>query len=167
MRTLLLAALFTFLPMSASAQIGAANDASTPEPDQRVQAALDADDWNYEIDGDGDFKLVVGFSNEDRSQLVWVRSTTLTVSDMEIREIWSPVYANGNSQSVPPDVAQWAIEESWNLTIGSLAADAQGTVYVVSKIDAIAQSSILSSVIRVTASTGDELEKVYSADDDL
>jgi hypothetical protein len=53
------------------------------------------------------------------------------------------------------------------MKIGSLASDANGTVYFVAKIDANAPPDVLSSVIRTASSVGDELEKEKSTGDDL
>lgn len=164
MRRLILAIIVSLFVSPAFGQIGSSS--SSPSYDARVKQALDAEDWNYEIDEDGDFKLVVGFSNEDRSQLVYVISNTLENQGMEIREIWSPVYTSASS-TIPDDVAQWALRASWNQVVGSLAVSGDGTVYFVAKIDANASPGILSKTIRVAAASGDELEKEKSPGDTL
>ncbi|PEN12522.1 hypothetical protein CRI94_13425 [Longibacter salinarum] len=164
MRTLLLAVVLSLAVFPASAQIGSSS--SSASYDTRVKKALDAEDWNYEIDDDGDFKMVVGFEEEDRSQLVWVISNTLENQGLEIREVWSPVYKSETS-TLPDEIAQWAIEASWDMVVGSLAADGSGTVYFVAKIDAEASSEVLSKMIRIAAGAGDELEKQKSPGDEL
>jgi len=111
--------------------------------------------------------MVISFSEEDRSQLVYVISRTHEANDLEIREVWSPVYRTENGNTVPAEIAQWALEQSWDLTIGSLAASPDGKVYFVGKIDADAPAPVLSSIIRIAASTGDELEKMQQTGDDL
>lgn len=128
-----------------------------PEYDEEVKQKLDSEGWNYEIDGDGDFKMIISFDEEDRSQLVYVISNTHG-DDIEIREIWAPVYKNEDGTSIPGDIATWALESSWNLIIGSLASNGN-TVYLVAKIDADAPASVLSDVVRTVASSADELEK--------
>lgn len=95
--TTLLLSLFVLLP--AQAQIGGSSSS-----DERVQKALDQEGWNYEVDSDGDFKLVVTFNGTDRSQLVYVISRTSSIRDMEIREVWSPVYKTDDT--VPDEVTQ-------------------------------------------------------------
>ena len=70
---------FAFLP---------AEDKTVRNPDSRVEKALKKLGLKYEVDEDGDFKLV--FAVEDN------RSTTETLGKMEIREVWSPI-ANTNS----------------------------------------------------------------------
>jgi len=136
----------------ALAQIG-----SEPEYDEEVKQKLDSEGWNYEIDGDGDFRMVISFSDEGRSQLVYVISDTYG-DDIEIREVWSPVYKNEDGLTIPGDIAVWGLENSWDLIVGSLASSGD-TVYLVAKIDADAPASVLSNIIRTVASSADELEK--------
>ena len=150
-----LPSLFAILLLSvapAFAQIGA-----EPEYDEEVKQKLDSEGWNYEIDGDGDFKMIISFEEENRSQLVYVISNTHG-DDIEIREIWAPVYKNEGGTSIPGDIAAWALESSWDLIIGSLASNGD-TVYLVAKIDAHAPAPVLSDIIRTVAASADELEK--------
>lgn len=53
------------------------------------------------------------------------------------------------------------------MTVGSLAMDRSGTTYFVAKIAKDASADDLSSIIRLAASVGDELEKEQSTADDL
>jgi hypothetical protein len=146
---------------SAHAQLGTAD--SAPDHDERVKQQLDAEGWTYEIDEDGDFKMVVGFDDEDRSQLVYVISTTMESGDLEVREVWSPVYTTDGP--LPAKIARWALDRAWDQIVGSLASNG-GTVYFVAKIDAKAPPEVLSRIIRVAASTGDELEKEQEVERD-
>jgi hypothetical protein len=59
------------------------------------------------------------------------------------------------------------MERSWQLKLGSLAMDPTGTVYLVAKIDSNAPPKVLSEVIRVAASSADDLEQEQSTADDL
>lgn len=156
--TVLLLSLLFGLP--AQAQVGGSSSA-----DERVRKALDQENWNYEVDGDGDFKMVVSFSGMDRTQLVYVISKTYNVRDMEIREVWSPVYKTEGE--VSDDVARWAATRSWDLKLGSLAMSPNGTIYLVTKLDSNAPPEMLSDVIRVAASSADDLEQEQSTADDL
>lgn len=136
----------------ALAQIGV-----DPEYDEGVKQKLDSEGWNYEIDGDGDFRMVISFSDEGRSQLVYVISDTYG-DDIQIREVWSPVYKNEDGLTIPGDIAVWGLENSWDLIVGSLASSGD-TVYLVAKIDADAPAPVLSDIIRTVAASADELEK--------
>jgi len=55
-------------------------------PDAGIAKKLDAAGLKYEVDGDGDYKLL--FEAEgDRTQIVWVRSSVETLGNMRIREV--------------------------------------------------------------------------------
>jgi len=60
-------------------------------PDHRVSSILDQLGLNYEVDGDGDFRLLFGLG-DGRSQLVFVDSKTYRYQGLEVRSIWSPAY---------------------------------------------------------------------------
>lgn len=149
-----LTVLLFLIASPAFAQVGGDSE---PGYDEVVKQKLDSEGWTYEIDGDGDFRMIISFSDEDRSQLVYVISNTYG-DDIEVREIWAPVYKTEDGTSIPGDIASWALESSWDLIIGSLASNGD-TVYLVAKIDADASASVLSDVIRTVASSADELEK--------
>lgn len=162
MRTLVVLLLSTLFALPLHAQ---PDDTADVNYDETVKEQLDAEGWNYEIDGDGDFKMVIGFSSEDRSQLVYVISNTNSNQEFSVREVWSPVYSSQGS-GIPDEVASWALERSWDMIVGSLASNG-GTVYLVVKLDADASAERLSNTIRLAASVGDELEKEQSDRDDL
>src|SRR5207342_782892 len=60
-------------------------------PDKIVKAQLDSKSLKYEVDKDGDFKVVYQTTG-GRTQLAYVRSTTNSYGSLKIREIWSPGY---------------------------------------------------------------------------
>src|SRR5689334_626624 len=66
--------------------------AGTPDPALKVQ--LDSLDLKYEVDSDGDYKVVFDLGG-GRSQLVWLRSAVETYGSLKVREIWSVGYKHG------------------------------------------------------------------------
>lgn len=74
--------------------------AHAAEPDKAVGRVLKQLDYPYEIDEDGDYKLVFD-AGEDRTQLVFVRSSVEEFGSHKIREIWSPGYNSPASSSRP------------------------------------------------------------------
>ncbi len=85
-------------------------------PDPRVERALKKLGLKYEVDEDGDFKLV--FAVEDnRAQVVIINSTTEALGKMEIREVWSPI---AKFASNPPcDLSLELLEKHGTFKIGS------------------------------------------------
>jgi serine protease Do len=58
--------------------------------DSRVQRSLDQQDLKYEIDKDGDFRLV--FEMEDGcNQVAYVTSQTMELGPFELRQVWAPI----------------------------------------------------------------------------
>ncbi|MBE9013747.1 hypothetical protein IQ250_26520, partial [Pseudanabaenaceae cyanobacterium LEGE 13415] len=99
-----------------STQTALAQTRNTPTPDARVKAALDKAGLKYEIDRDGDFKLVMELPN-GRTQLVFVRSETQKLNDnFEIREIISPAYKSNGELS--KDIANRLLTDSARKKLG-------------------------------------------------
>ncbi len=82
-------------------------DRTVGNPDPRVEKALKKLGLKYEVDKDGDFKLVFSVE-DDRTQVVFINSTTETLGKMEIREIWSPT---AKFSSTPPPALSLALLE--------------------------------------------------------
>ena len=61
------------------------------DADPVVKAQLEKKGTPFTIDDDGDFQITVRI-DDDRTQLVWVRSAVEETTHMRVREIWSPGY---------------------------------------------------------------------------
>ena len=60
--------------------------------DARVKALLDQIGYKYELNADGDYKLIPVETENGRSQLAYVISKTQQYGTLEIREVMSPAY---------------------------------------------------------------------------
>jgi len=87
-----------------------ATGAHAAEPDKAVGRALDTLKYTYEVDEDGDYKMVFDM-DDGRSQLAFVRSTVEEFGKHKIREIWSPAY-NSPGKQFPAAVANRLLEDS-------------------------------------------------------
>lgn len=67
---------------------GAPGAARAGNADASVGKKLDALGLKYEVDADGDYKLLFEVEN-GRSQIVWVRSPVEALGNMRIREVLS------------------------------------------------------------------------------
>ena len=90
MRIAILPALLPAVLFPAFAQVAK----PAPAPDPQVRQLLDELEYEYEVDEDGDYRLVfeVANSTEKRSQLVYVRSPVETYGALRLREVWAPGY---------------------------------------------------------------------------
>lgn len=160
-RTVLFSLIILLIPTSTFAQVG-----GTTSSDPRVRRALEQENWEYNINEDGNFRLTVR-TGDDRTHIVLIFSNTNRVMGLETREIWSVVYRQEGGGPVPNSIAQWALQKSSDLTVGSLASTGGGDIYFNIKLDASASPSVLSDAIELAAVVGDDLEQEKSAGDDL
>jgi hypothetical protein len=128
--------------------------AGTP-PDPAVKAALDAQKVKYDIDEDGDFKITFDMGN-DRSQLVWVRSSTSTYGALKVREVWSPGYKSDKPLSAA--IANRLLEHSHGMILGGWTKQKAYAMFVV-KIPANATAKQLRDAAEAAADAADQIEK--------
>ena len=83
----------TFRQIMLTACAGAALLYSLPTQaeDSSIKRRLDSVGQKYEIDKDGDFKTVMNFTEDKRSQVVFVEGTTYDVAGVQVRNIFTPV----------------------------------------------------------------------------
>ncbi len=160
---LTLAVLVAASSVTAFAQVGG----SSQNHDNRVEAVLDNLDMNYEIDSDGDFKMIIEF-DDDRSQVVFVSSTTYELNDLEIREVWSVGHISENRLSAV--VANRLLEESSEVILGGWEVQDWGGEQVAvfrAKMSANVSGDALYSAISAVSQTADEMEKALVGTDEL
>ena len=123
-------------------------------PDASVKAALEAGNVPFELDADGDYKVLVNYKSEGRTQLVYVRSGIETWGKHRVREVWSYAY-EGDFNAL---VGNRLLEASHALKLGSWVKQNNRALMVV-KIDADATGEELSNAISFAAEVADEMEK--------
>lgn len=137
------------------------------KPDPRVQAILEAEGIKYEVDREGDYRILCGFEN-DRSQFVLINSNTETFAGVEVREVWSPALKGSGqlSAAVANDllarnarykVGAWQIVQNNDRVLASFKV----------VLSADADRSELVPVIRMVAIQADEVEKEFLQTDEL
>lgn len=136
--------------------------ADTPAPDASAGAALDALGYTYEVDEDGDYRMVFDVE-DDRTQLVFVRSVVETYGSHRIREIWSPAYT-AEGDALPADVANRLLADSQDSKLGGWVTQG-GTAMFVVKLDAQAGGEQLSDAIDAAVRTADAMEAELTGKD--
>ena len=124
--------------------------------DPHVARQLESLGYTYEVDEDGDYKMV--FDVEDgRSQVAFVRSPVEVYGSLRVREIWSPGFSvDGNA--FPAAVANRLLGDSNAAKIGAWVRQGGTAMYVV-KIDATASTEELADAINAAITTADRLEE--------
>lgn len=163
MKPALLAALLALFGLAHPAAAQEAQAPTAMAPDPGVAMLLKQLEYEYEVDDDGDYKLLmaVGEDNE-RSQLVFIRSAVESYGQMKIREIWSYAYRSPG-ESFPALVANRLLEASHNLILGSWVKQGQSAVFVI-KLPADAGAHLLDQAIGAAVATADEMELELAAD---
>jgi hypothetical protein len=162
MRTALLPALL----LSFSAHAQDATPARAPDPQVRQQ--LEALEYEYEVDEDGDYRMVfeMADSTEKRSQLVYVRTPVETYGVLRIREVWSPGYKAAGTE-FPAGVANRLLAASQDNKVGAWAKQDEYAVFVV-KLPADADAKALDDAIDAAITTADAMEaELTPGKDDL
>lgn len=138
-----------------------------PVADTRISAALDRQGMKYEIDEDGDFRIVFPTDDDgDRTQLVIVNSNTEKIGDkLEIREIWSLGYLNDSS--VPSALVKKAAKLSQNYIIGAWEVIGENRLAFVAKVPAVMEDDLLRIAIVNVAQKADAFEKDTLGTDEL
>ena len=130
--------------------------AAAQAADAHIARQLDSLGYDYEIDDDGDYKMVFNLA-EGRTQLAFVRSPVEEYGSLRVREIWSPGFRiEGNA--FPTAVANRLLSDSNDAKIGSWVRQGNTAMYVV-KIDASANAQQLADAISAAISSADKLEQ--------
>ena len=133
--------------------------------DPRVASVLNQLDLKYEVDSDGDYRLLFGLGG-GRSQLVFVDSKTYQYKGLEVRSIWSPAYTAPTQFSA--DVSFALLRDSRNRKLGAWEVAKQASGYVAlftAKIGADLDAATFAAVMTAVVGTADELEKELTGGD--
>lgn len=133
------------------------------DPDPVIGRHLDSLDYPYEVDGDGDYKLVFELDG-GRTQLVFVRSAVETFGSHRVREIWSPGYES-KSAELPADVANRLLADSQDSKLGAWVRQGHYAVFVV-KLDAEATAQALDDAMEAAFRTADLMEAELTPGED-
>ena len=147
--------LAAFITPTVFAQLGDGPDTA----DARIRPQLDQLGINYDIDEDGDYRVLYE-TKGGRTQIAFVRSKTYQLNDLEIREIWSIAYVapDGN---IPMPIANMLLEDSFIRKLGAWVKY-EGSAMFVAKISAKADNKTLLTALEVVLNTADEIEEKLS-----
>ena len=135
-----------------------------PKPksgDPRIKKILDEKDIKYEVDIDGDYKVIFDLG-DDRSQVAFINSNVEEFAGCEIREIWSPGLVGEGELS--QRVANELLSRNQQYKPGSWSTmKSDGNIAAVFKvaIDANATSDELISSLFVVLRVADDIEKEF------
>ena len=134
----------------------AASDARAATPDPGIKKQLEGLDLKYEVDSDGDYKVVFDLGG-GRTQLVWIRSSTEKYGSVNVREIWSAGYKHGG-KPLSEKIANRLLEHSHGVILGGWTKQKEFAMFVV-KIPLTATPQQLRDAAEAAADCADEIEK--------
>jgi len=159
-RYLLIIASTACLSSHATAQVGAPKSS-----DDRVERILRAAELKYEIDKDGDFKLINSL-DAGRSQLVFINSNTSKLGTLEIRKVWSVGFV---ADDLTPAQLRKLLEANENVKLGAwlITKMSDKSLAIFSaQIAADTDKTSLLLALQAVTETADNMEKEITGKDD-
>lgn len=154
------------LPALAAAGLLMAAAAPAAAQDPSVEKRLAAIGAKYEIDEDGDYKIVISWQKEARSQIVFISGRTQEVGGLVIREVFAPA-AIIEEHDIDGKQALALMELSGKSKLGSWEIRG-GVVYFVAKVLDDISAEQLDAVMTIISETADEKEiELTGGKDDL
>ena len=158
----LFAALFAVAPVLA--QLGDEEEVA-PKSDARVRAALNEAGLKFEVDSDGDYRVILKYESSGRSQLVFINSDTEKFENMEIREVWS-IGAESKSGFTRPQLESLLkLNNGYKMGSWRLTSNGQRAIFCVTA-SARANAESLKAIADLVARATDELEREWLGTDD-
>lgn len=139
-------------------------EARAKAPDPSIAKKLNLMGTPFTVDDDGDYRILVKIDDE-RSQLVWVRSVVNETDALRLREIWT-YGLRSDERRIPAHIANRLLSENMDLIVGAWARQ-QGNAVLILKINADADADTLDEAIDLAASIGDRMEQRLVSGDDL
>ena len=134
--------------------------------DPALEALLKAADIPFEIDDDGDYKVVYEWSKDKRSQLVYISGTAEELDGVKLYEIFSPAKVLDDA-GIDAALARRLLGENAKYKFGAWEV-AGKHLYFGGKVPAGMPAAQFETLVSVVASTADDMElELTPGKDDL
>lgn len=132
--------------------------------DDSVASRLEARGIQAEVDEDGDYKVVLSYPDQQRTQIVFVGGGTESIGGFTVREVFAP--AARLADGVDGDQALELLADSRSNKLGAweLAGD---ILYFVIKLPEPLDAERLEVAMNIAASVADDLERELTGKDEL
>ncbi|MFM2243603.1 MAG: hypothetical protein RLZ97_2459 [Verrucomicrobiota bacterium] len=154
------------LPLLAALFIGSGAALAEGE-DPQVKAALDELGYKYDIKDNGDFHLTFTVE-DDRTQLLVIRSVTQEYEGVQIRQVYSTAYkAPEKTGKIPTPILKALLIENGTSKMGAWEIDSEASVaYYTIRLPSDAGSKLIGAAIIAAINTADAMEKKLTGKDD-
>lgn len=126
-----------------------------PQPDDPVAARLAARGIDYEIDRDGDYRVVYSWAREERSQLVFVSGRAEEIAGQRIRQVFSP--AARLTGDLDAAAANGLLRDSQTRKLGAWEVSGDILYYVI-KLPEASDAALLELAMSAAAEIADDKE---------
>ncbi len=134
--------------------------------DPALEALLKAADIPFEIDDDGDYKVVYEWSKDKRSQLVYISGTPEELDGVKLYEIFSPAKVIDDA-TIDPALARRLLGDNAKYKFGAWEL-AGKNLYFGGKIPVGISAAHFETLVDVIAGTADDMEhELTPGKDDL
>ena len=134
--------------------------------DATIEALLKQADTPYEVDKDGDYKIVIEWSEDKRSQLVYVGGTPETFADTLVYDVFAPALAVGEDGLSAED-ANEMMKASGSLKLGAWERRGDGAYFAIKVPAGNLTAEQFDKILSLAAETADNFELEHSQSDDL
>ena len=125
--------------------------------DPALEALLKAANIPFEVDEDGDYKIVYDWSKEKRSQLVYVSGTAEDLAGVKLYKIFSPAKVLGDA-GIDPVLSKRLLGENAGYKFGSWEI-AGKTLYFRGNLQAGTPAAQFETLVSAIAGTADDMEQ--------
>ena len=134
--------------------------------DSSVADRLEQRGISYEVDDDGDYKVVYEYKKEGRTQLVFVSGGTETVRDLTVREVFAPA-ARVEAHGIDGDRALELLRDSGMNKLGAWEIRGDALYFVIKVFDGVSAIE-LEQAMDIVAEVADDKEiELTGGSDDL
>lgn len=142
----------------------AAPGASAGDP--ALEALIKAADIPFEVDKDGDYKIVYDWSKDKRSQLVYVSGTVEELDGVKLYEIFSPAKVLDDA-GIDPALARRLLGENAKYKFGAWEL-AGKNLYFAGRVPAGTTAAQFETLVALVAGIADDMElELTPGKDDL
>ncbi|GAA5008958.1 hypothetical protein FNZ56_02830 [Pseudoluteimonas lycopersici] len=134
--------------------------------DATIESLLKQADTPYEVDKDGDYKIVIEWTKEKRSQLVYVGGTPETFADTPVYDVFAPALAAGEDGLSAED-ANELLKASGSLKLGAWELRGDGAYFAIKVPAGKLTAEQFDKILSLAAETADNFELEHSESDDL
>lgn len=134
--------------------------------DAAIETLLKQANTPYEIDKDGDYKIVIEWTKEKRSQLVYVGGTPETFADMPVYDVFAPALAT-DEKGLSAEDANALLKASGGIKLGAWELRGDGAYYAIKVPAGTLTAEQFDKILSLAAETADNFELEHSASDDL